>query len=161
LFDNLLDARRWLDSNPGNYVLQPFISGTALSLCVLCCRGSAHLLSCNHQRVAVRDGLFHFLGSVVNAFTDMDGAFTEIANRIAAAIPGLWGYVGIDLVQSDNRPVVMEVNPRLTTSYVGLRQALGCNPAQLVLDLLDDAKPMRLSKFTPRRVEVNLEPLHV
>jgi predicted ATP-grasp superfamily ATP-dependent carboligase len=55
----------------------------------------------------------------------------------------------------------MEVNPRLTTSYAGLRQALGCNPAALVLGLLDDSKPLRLPKFTPRRIEVDLEALHV
>ncbi len=160
LFHNLTAARQWLQFNSGNYVLQPFIPGSALSLCVLCREGTADLLSCNRQRVAVGDDQFHFLGSVVNALTDEDGAFAELARRIAAAIPGLWGYVGIDLVQSNSQPVVMEVNPRLTTSYVGLHQALGCNPAELVLSLLDEAKPLRLPKFTPRRIEVDLEALH-
>lgn len=161
LFHNLLAARQWLKANPGNYVLQPLIPGSALSLCVLCREGTADLLSCNDQRVVVRDGQFHFLGSVVNALTDGDGAFAELASRVAAAIPGLWGYVGIDLVQSGSQRIVMEVNPRLTTSYAGLRQALGCNPAALVLGLLDDSKPLRLPKFTPRRIEVDLEALHV
>lgn len=161
LFHNLLAARQWLKANPGNYVLQPLIPGSALSLCVLCRDGTADLLSCNDQRVVVRDGQFRFLGSVVNALTDGDGALAELASRVAAAIPGLWGYVGIDLVQSGSQRIVMEVNPRLTTSYAGLRQALGCNPAALVLGLLDDSKPLRLPKFTPRRIEVDLEALHV
>lgn len=160
LFHNLLAARQWLKANPGNHVLQPFIPGSALSLCVLCREGTAHLLSCNKQRVVVRAGQFHFLGSVVNALTDEDGVFAELASRVAAAIPGLWGYVGIDLVQSGFQRLVMDVNPRLTTSYVGLRHALGCNPAALVLDLLDDSKPLRLPKFTPRRIAVDLEALH-
>jgi predicted ATP-grasp superfamily ATP-dependent carboligase len=34
-------------------------------------------------------------------------------------------------------PVAIEINPRLTTSYVRLRDALGANPAGLVLQLLD------------------------
>lgn len=161
LFHNLLAARQWLKANPGNYVLQPLIPGSALSLCVLCREGTADLLSCNYQRVVVRDCQFHFLGSVVNALTDGDGALAELASRVAAAIPGLWGYVGIDLVQSGSQRIVMEVNPRLTTSYAGLRQALGCNPAALVLGLLDDSKPLRLPTFTPRRIEVDLEALHV
>ncbi len=160
LFRNLSTVRQWLQSNPGNYVLQPFIPGSALSLCVLCREGTARLLSCNEQRVVVREGQFHFLGSVVNAFTDEDGAFAELASCVAAAVPGLWGYVGIDLVQCSSQRIVMDVNPRLTTSYAGLRQALGCNPAALVLDLLDDSKPLRLPKFTPRRIEVDLEALH-
>ncbi|HXZ97066.1 MAG TPA: ATP-grasp domain-containing protein [Burkholderiales bacterium] len=156
LFHNLPAARRWLNSNPGNFVLQPYISGNAQSLCVLCRKGNADLLSCNDQRVVVRDGQFQFLGTVVNAVTDGDGAFEDLARRVAAAIPGLWGYVGIDLVQGRSQRVVMEVNPRLTTSYAGLRQALGRNPAALVLSLMDETKPFRLPKFSPCRVEVDL-----
>ena len=159
LFHNLLEARCWLMSKPGNFVLQPLVSGTALSLCVLCCKGKADLLSCNEQRVVVSDGQFHFLGSVLNAVTDRDGAFQDLARGVAAAIPGLWGYVGIDLVQSGSRRIVMEVNPRLTTSYAGLRPALGLNPAALVLNLLDEAIPMCLPEFLPRRVEVDVEAL--
>ena len=160
LFHNLSEARQRLQASPGNYVLQPFITGKALSLCILCRVGMAELLSCNIQRVVVRDGQFHFLGSVVNALTDGDGAFAELASRVAETIPGLWGYVGIDLVQSGSQRVVMEVNPRLTTSYVGLREALGCNTAALVLGLLDETKPLRLPQFTQHRIEVDLEPLH-
>ena len=160
LFHNLPGARKWLQFNPGKYVLQPFIPGSALSLCVLCHKGTAELLSCNDQRVVVQDGQFYFRGSVINALMDGDGVFAELARRIAAAIPGLWGYIGIDLVQSGSRQIVMEVNPRLTTSYAGLHKALGCNPASLVLSLLEDTKPLRLPKFTPQRIEIDLEALH-
>ena len=52
------------------------------------------------------------------------------------AIPGLWGYVGVDLMLAKEGPVVLEINPRLTTSYCGLRRALGINTAAMVLDLL-------------------------
>jgi len=30
---------------------------------------------------------------------------------------------------------VLEINPRLTTSYVGMHRAIGFNPARLVLDM--------------------------
>ncbi|MEZ5950145.1 MAG: ATP-grasp domain-containing protein [Planctomycetaceae bacterium] len=43
---------------------------------------------------------------------------------ILAAIPGLKGYIGIDLLVDplgQAPPVVLEVNPRLTTSYLGYR----------------------------------------
>ncbi|HUL41047.1 MAG TPA: ATP-grasp domain-containing protein [Burkholderiales bacterium] len=160
LFQNLVTAQEWLKARPDNYVLQPFIPGSALSLCALCRAGEALLLSCNHQRIAVRNGRFHFLGSVVNALIDVDGAFAALADRVAAAIPGLWGYVGIDLVQCGSRHVVMEVNPRLTTSYAGLRQALGRNPAALVMNLMDDAKPFRVPKFARRRIEIDVEGMY-
>jgi predicted ATP-grasp superfamily ATP-dependent carboligase len=52
-------------------------------------------------------------------------------------MPDLWGYVGIDLIDGATGPLVLEVNPRLTTSYVGLARAIRMNPAALVLGLLD------------------------
>jgi len=87
---------------------------------------------------------------------DADGALLDLAKRAIAAIPGLWGYVGIDVVLTQRGPVVLEVNPRLTTSYAGLRAALDINPARLVLDLLDE----REQPFTPipggRAIEVSV-----
>jgi predicted ATP-grasp superfamily ATP-dependent carboligase len=55
------------------------------------------------------------------------------ALRACASIPGLRGYVGVDLVLTESDAVVIEVNPRLTTSYLGVRAALEENVAALVL----------------------------
>jgi len=41
----------------------------------------------------------------------------------------------VDFVETPGGPVVIEVNPRLTTSYAGLHRAIGLNPAKLVLGL--------------------------
>ena len=50
-------------------------------------------------------------------------------------MPGLRGFVGIDLVWHEERgPVVIEVNPRVTCAYVGLSAALGRNLAAELLD---------------------------
>ena len=117
-------------------VAQPWLDGEPLSLSLLCRRGTAGLLSCNRQRVAVQGGRLRLEGVLVNAVPDENGRYAALGEQIAAAIPGLWGYVGVDLVATRDGPVVLEVNPRLTTSYCGLRTALGINPAALVLDLL-------------------------
>lgn len=45
----------------------------------------------------------------------------------------LRGLVGVDLVLGPDGPVVLEVNPRLTTSYLGLRRHLGPGPALAAL----------------------------
>jgi predicted ATP-grasp superfamily ATP-dependent carboligase len=50
-------------------------------------------------------------------------------------VPGLWGYCGVDFIETPEGPVVVEINPRLTMSYVGLRDATGINPAELVLGM--------------------------
>ena len=59
--------------------------------------------------------------------------FVEFSNSLIKALPGLRGYVGVDILISKDEVLLVEVNPRLTTSYAGLRLALGVNPAGLVL----------------------------
>jgi predicted ATP-grasp superfamily ATP-dependent carboligase len=122
------------DTLPG-HVLQPFIEGEALSLSLLCCDGSARLLSVNRQHVCEARGALQFSGVTVNALPDVDGRFADLAARVAEAIPGLWGHVGVDLVRGASALTVIEVNPRLTTSCAGLHEALGINLGALVLGL--------------------------
>ncbi len=132
---------------PARLVAQPWIQGPALSLSLLCADGFARLLCCNRQRLRVAGGRLALEGIAVTAVPDVDGRLAALADRIAAAIPGLWGYVGLDFVATPGGPVVLEVNPRLTTSYCGLRSALQVNAADLVLGLLrpdrrdDDWRP--------------------
>ena len=52
---------------------------------------------------------------------------------------------------------VLEINPRLTTSYVGLRRAMDCNPAQLVLDMFYNAAFERPLTMARNVVEISLD----
>ncbi|MGH8728151.1 MAG: ATP-grasp domain-containing protein [Burkholderiales bacterium] len=115
-------------------ILQPFVQGEACSLSLLCREGKARLLSCNRQRIELNDGALKFLGCEPASFDDTGGVLSNLASRIADTLPGLWGYCGVDFVQIETGPVVVEVNPRLTTSYVGLSAQLGVNVAALVLE---------------------------
>lgn len=139
----------------GELVVQPFVEGSPVSLSMLCQRGSAWLLACNYQSVTLEGGELRYHGGVVGALEHRRASFAPIAQRVAEAIPGLWGYVGVDLIDSDAGPVVLEVNPRLTTSYIALGKALGFNPAGLVLELLerklaDMARPLNIGVMTFR-----------
>ena len=51
----------------------------------------------------------------------------DAALRTCRALPGLRGYVGVDLVLTESEAVVIEVNPRLTTAYLGVRSAIEGN----------------------------------
>src|SRR5262245_39294000 len=158
LCDDVDAALLWIEAQdePERFVLQPYVPGDAASLCVLARDGAAWLLSVNRQRIAVRDDCFVYLGSVVNGFADENGRYGRLAERVARAVPGLWGYFGIDLVLGEHGPIVAEINPRLTTSYAGLGDALDCNPAALVLDLLDRDRPIAPPPFRPKKVDVDL-----
>lgn len=156
IFPDAGEALAWIAaSGEAGYVLQPFIPGKLGSLSLLCCDGVAQLLGCNEQRVAVRDNQFHFLGTTVNGMLDADGEYARLAQAVAAAIPGLWGHVGVDFIVAERGVVVLEVNPRMTISYAGLHASIGCNPAALVLDLL--AQPAAAPRVRAKPVAVSVD----
>lgn len=128
----------WLRRNGRmrSHIVQPYLPGTAASLSMICRGGEAWLLSCNRQLVDLQEDRFSYHGSVLNGMAQHWEDFQRIAGHVARAIPGLAGYVGVDVLVDEGEITVLEVNPRLTTSYAGLRRAMGCNPARLVLDLL-------------------------
>lgn len=134
------DTRLWEErpfALPGGHVVQPYVEGVAASLTVLGAGGGARLLAANRQHVTLNEGAFAFEGLAVGALADEDGALAELADSVAAAIPGLDGLFGIDVVLTQDGPVVIEVNPRMTTAYVGLRRALGVNPLRLLPPFAD------------------------
>ncbi|WP_286164087.1 ATP-grasp domain-containing protein [Azoarcus sp. DN11] len=128
--------------------LEAWIEGIPLSLSLLCRAGRAELLAVNRQRIASSPGGAVVYHGVDIGIAAIDGAagrrLAALAQQIAAALPGLAGYVGVDVVWpasslSDDaaataRPVVIEINPRVTCAYVGLSAALDRNLAREILD---------------------------
>ncbi|HEX8603259.1 MAG TPA: ATP-grasp domain-containing protein [Pseudoduganella sp.] len=119
-------------------VLQPFVAGRVGSLSLLCRDGVARVLGCNELRMAVHDNQFRFLGSTVNGLASLAPQLEVLAQAVAAALPGLWGYAGVDFILAEGGALVLDVNPRLTVSYAGLHASTGINPAGAVLGLLQE-----------------------
>lgn len=156
-----LERLRAKSQAPENLVAQRFVSGTPVSLCLLCNQGRARLLSTNLQRMVMDNDAFKLLGCTVNARQVQDPIYHDLAAAIAAAMPGLWGIVGVDLIAKGDRPQVIEVNPRLTTSYVGLHRSIGVNPAGLVLETYQQDALPECSFVHQLPVDVAVENAHV
>lgn len=120
---------------PAGQVLQPLLPGRACSLCLRCDADSVKVLSVNHQQIARSDHGFRYLGSDVAAEPVTD-AHRQIAQLVYAAIPGLYGFVGVDYLDRDGELTVLEVNPRLTTSFADLRRATGTGLGRHLMTLL-------------------------
>ncbi|MGR9105406.1 MAG: ATP-grasp domain-containing protein [Gammaproteobacteria bacterium] len=137
LVRNKKDLQRLIEQPPAeSLIIQPFIEGEAMSLSALFKRGEGLLLSCNRQNVIIREGHFCLTGCQVN-ITPLDHCvFSELTGQVARAFPELFGYAGVDLILVDGIPKILEVNPRLTTSYAVLSRALQRNVAAMVLDLV-------------------------
>lgn len=71
------------------------------------------------------DGRFRYLGGAIPAeiSSRQIAQIEEVVVAACRTIPGLAGYFGVDLLLTDGgQPVIVEINPRLTTAYVGYRQ---------------------------------------
>ncbi len=125
--------------NTENFVIQEYVPGTPASLSMICHQGKARLLACNKQMFSFDlDSLTakgELRGLVVNGMLEKWDMFNTVAQNIAKADTGLWGYIGVDLIVTEAGAVVVEINPRLTTSYVGLRRSLSLNPAELIVSI--------------------------
>ncbi|MFG1373587.1 ATP-grasp domain-containing protein [Xanthobacter oligotrophicus] len=149
------DTRFWPEGVPATparrdgLVIQPFVAGEAASLTVLAGPEGVQLLTVNRQHIAVEDGRVFLAGLTVGALGDGDGRLAALAGEVVRAMPGLEGIFGIDILLTDAGPVVVEVNPRLTTAYAGLGAALGLNPATLLPPFADAATTPRAGNRTP------------
>lgn len=152
----LRDRERYRDC-----IAQPFLDGEAASLSLLCDRGAARLLTVNLQQIVRAGNALALTGLQVNGRVPVDDGYRDLGAAVAAALPGLWGYAGVDLVITPDGPVIVEVNPRLTTSYAGIYSALGVNPAALILQMLCGVAPPARAWGGSNCVNLDLEALHV
>ena len=113
--------------------LERYMPGLPASVALLCGpSGNITLAPCK-QRLS-DDGRFRYLGGESPLAAGMTDRAAALAQRAIAALPETVGYVGVDLVLGHDphgsEDAVIEVNPRLTTSYVGLRAAAQSNLAE-------------------------------
>jgi predicted ATP-grasp superfamily ATP-dependent carboligase len=88
------------------------------------------------------DGRFRYRGGEAPIPPQLAARAVRLGLQAVGCVPGLFGYVGVDLVLGE-RDVAIEINPRLTTSYVGLRALAETNLAGAMLDVCE-GRPVEL-----------------
>jgi tyramine---L-glutamate ligase len=116
--------------------LEPYMPGLAASVAFLCGpNGRVPLQPCK-QRIS-SDGRLRYTGGELPMAAGLVERARTLGDRTLAALPATAGYVGIDLVlgrdPNGSEDFVIEVNPRLTTSYVGLRASAQGNLADAMV----------------------------
>lgn len=140
------------------FIIQPFVTGTHASLSLLCWDGECRLLSVNEQCIKEEQDSLVLKGCRVNAFDKI--RFKSFCNKLIQALPGLRGYIGIDILITENEIILVEINPRITTAYVGLADALGVNPAELMLECFKQQKLISFEETKNHSVNVKIESNH-
>jgi len=113
-------------------LFQQYIRGAAASVSLVADGRRAVALTTNAQHVRASSA-FSYRGGATPLTHPLARRAVHHAVRACEAIPGLRGYVGVDLVLTDSEAFVIEVNPRLTTAYLGVRAAINQNVARLAL----------------------------
>ncbi len=122
-----------------DYIIQPYIFGDVLSLSTLFKNGKAWLICCNRQQVAVKQNKFVLEACEVNISTKNCDIYQQLIDRVAQSISGLWGYVGIDIIQPEfEMPLILEINPRLTTSFAGINKTTGLRIGKEVINMINN-----------------------
>lgn len=119
-----------------HFIAQKLIEGVSVSASVISTGQKALSITLNKQTVTLASPYekSSYNGGIVPFNHVLEKEALKAAQMAVESINRLRGYVGVDMVLTSNGPVVMEVNPRLTTSYIGLRKAVNFNPAQVIID---------------------------
>jgi tyramine---L-glutamate ligase len=141
------------------YIIQPHILGEKTSLSCMFKHGRGWLVCANRQQFDLINQQYHLTGITVN-FSPDTLRYQDIVSNIAKAIPDLWGYVGIDLIETAEEIFILEINPRLTTSYVGIYEGLGINCAREVVELLTGDPHLKPTRNQAVNININGQESH-
>jgi predicted ATP-grasp superfamily ATP-dependent carboligase len=138
-------------SRDGTWCVERYQPGRAASVAILCGQNGCIPLAPCWQHLG-DDGTFAYQGGSTIMERRLAERCVRLARAAVLALPPSNGYVGVDIVlgapDDGLDDVVIELNPRLTTSYVGLRAMTGDNLAQTMLDVCrGKVVPPRFDRF--------------
>jgi predicted ATP-grasp superfamily ATP-dependent carboligase len=124
------------ESAGNQFIAQEFVQGQAVSVILIVAGNKAMAISLNEQNVnlASPDKVSSYEGGVVPFEHPLKQQAFMAAEQAVKLFPGLRGYVGVDLILTDDEVFVVDLNPRLTTSYIGVRKTVKFNVAQTLID---------------------------
>jgi predicted ATP-grasp superfamily ATP-dependent carboligase len=106
-------------------IWQPYVAGRPLSVAALVHASRSCELFPVGEQLLTDDGRFQYRGGIIPAPDVNVAAVEEVVRRAIESLPGLLGYIGFDVIvphDAPTQPVLVEINPRLTTSYLGYRR---------------------------------------
>lgn len=129
------------------WILQPFMPGAACSIGFIGGgqHGSTTILPPARQTIMATDGSLSYHGGEIPCEPAIATRIEPVAEQLANALGSFDGYVGADLLVDLSAPqdsatsvVVVELNPRLCTSYIGYRTLAVDNLAKVLLQRRDN-----------------------
>lgn len=122
------------------WICQPYIRGNACSIGLIG-GGSVRttlILPAGNQKIERSGSVLSYRGGTVPCDEEHTGVIAPLASALSTAIGPFSGWVGADMCvyrdsQRELQATIIEVNPRLCTSYVGYRRSAMQNLAAWLL----------------------------
>lgn len=99
------------------YIIQEFIDGEIYSVSYIVQNEGAKIYPLCLNRQYIKD---HYCGGEVNIYHPLRENIINESKKALKQIEGLNGYVGVDVIVNEEDVYILEINPRITTSIVGL-----------------------------------------
>jgi predicted ATP-grasp superfamily ATP-dependent carboligase len=126
---------------PDNFVATEYIEGEHLSVSLIL-GDKPLLLTVNRQNIKIH-GNIQYNGGTVGIDSGRNQELFETAYQTAGLL-GCRGYVGVDIVLAEE-PWVIDVNPRPTTSIIGISSIMDQELGELILAARFGRLPERVS----------------
>lgn len=128
------------------FILQDYIPGINVSVSLLSNGIEAIPLSLNFQDVTLKSGEIKYKGGIVPFKHPLSDIAMETAKTAVESIPGLKGYVGVDMIldNHNDKVYIVEINSRPTTPYVALRKLLNFNLGEAIINAVYGKLPTEI-----------------
>jgi Predicted ATP-utilizing enzyme (ATP-grasp superfamily) len=142
-----------MTSDFGPMLLQPYLEGESLSVGLIARGDQIDILPLTRQILSDSQS-FKYIGSDLPVFLELQDRVEALVKQLLRLLPSMTGYLGIDLlyVPSVDELLLVEVNPRLTTSYLAYRQFTNEN----LLTRLLDTMPLQPIRWFDQTVQLRL-----
>lgn len=121
------------------FIVQDYIEGDNMSVTLAVGKNGAFPLALNKQEIEINQNRLRYKGGMTPASHTKKDRVISAAKKAVECLPGLFGVVGVDLISGDDIYVI-EINPRMVTSFCGLARVSNIN----LLDAITGAPPKDL-----------------
>ena len=124
---------------------------------MLCKKKGMLLLSCNKHILDIKKKTISQTGTIIGGLEQHRKIINNLAIKLKRCFPGLFGYIGVDILMIKGRWKILEVNTRFTSSFVGLEKAYGYSALRKITNLyLNEKIDKKIDKLLKqKRIKFN------
>ena len=132
LFKNRIDLEDNIKLINDKHVFQEYLDGDIISVNTYFNNNIFRILSVNEQIYTIKERKFTLEKFIYGKFNDRIKDIDNCIENIVNKYQGINGFIGFDIIRNNGKNLLIDINPRLTTSYVGLRKTLKINPTLFI-----------------------------